>query len=91
MSATTEFQGRAPSWVPDPAIAPVRARIARALFLRAARVLGHGSLTVVMPDGAVAVAGRRDAPTMTIHREAFFHRLATDGRIGFGEAYMAGD
>jgi cyclopropane-fatty-acyl-phospholipid synthase len=91
MSATTEFQGQAPSWVPDPAIAPVRARIARALFLRAARVLGHGSLTVVMPDGAVAVAGRRDAPTMTIHRDDFFHRLATAGRIGFGEAYMAGD
>ncbi len=28
---------------------------------------------------------------MTIARDAFFHRLAAAGKIGFGEAYMAGD
>jgi cyclopropane-fatty-acyl-phospholipid synthase len=28
---------------------------------------------------------------MTIRRDAFFHRLGADGKIGFGEAYMAGD
>ncbi len=28
---------------------------------------------------------------MTVHREDFFHRLGAHGRIGFGEAYMAGD
>ncbi|HET7172091.1 MAG TPA: cyclopropane-fatty-acyl-phospholipid synthase family protein [Gaiellales bacterium] len=77
--------------MPTPPVAPVRARIARALFLRAAGTLPRGSLTVVLPDGRRAVAGRAGAPTMTIHGDAFFHRLGADGRIGFGEAYMAGD
>ena len=90
MSAT-QLEGQARSCVPDPAIAPGRARIARALFLRAARMLPSGALTVVLPDGTTAVAGRPGAPVMTIHRDDFFHRLGTDGRIGFGEAYMAGD
>jgi cyclopropane-fatty-acyl-phospholipid synthase len=91
MTTTAEFRGQARDWVPDAAIAPARARIARALFLRAARTLPPGSLTVVLPDGRTAVAGRRGAPTMRVHREAFFHRLGAHGRIGFGEAYMAGD
>jgi cyclopropane-fatty-acyl-phospholipid synthase len=90
MSAT-QLQGEARGWVPEPVVAPTRAKIARALFLRAARTLPAGSLTVVLPDGTTAVAGRRDAPTMTVHRDDFFHRLGADGRIGFGEAYMAGD
>ena len=41
-----------------------------------------------------AARGRRaepGAPVMTIVRDAFFHRLAAAGKIGFGEAYMAGD
>jgi cyclopropane-fatty-acyl-phospholipid synthase len=74
--------------VPAAPNAPVRARIARALFARAvARLAG---LTVILPDGR---ALRRDpgAPTMTILRESFFDRLGVDGKIGFGEAYMAGD
>jgi cyclopropane-fatty-acyl-phospholipid synthase len=91
MTATTQFRGQARNWVPDPAIAPGRARIARALFLRALRSLPAGSLSVVLPDGRTAVAGRPGAPTMTVQREAFFHRLGAHGRIGFGEAYMAGD
>ena len=91
MSATTQLQGRARNWVPDPVIAPARARIARALFLRAARTLPVGSLSVVLPDGRTAVAGRPDAPRMMVHRDEFFHRLGAHGRIGFGEAYMAGD
>ncbi|HEY7258123.1 MAG TPA: cyclopropane-fatty-acyl-phospholipid synthase family protein [Gaiellales bacterium] len=91
MSTTAQFEGQARSWVPDPAIAPARARIARALFLRAARTLPAGSLSVVLPGGRTAVTGRPGAPTMTVHREEFFHRLGAHGRIGFGEAYMAGD
>jgi cyclopropane-fatty-acyl-phospholipid synthase len=90
MSAT-EIRGEAQSWVPEPTVAPARARIARALFLRAVRTLPVGSLTVVLPDGRTAAAGRPEAPTMTVHREDFFHRLGAHGRIGFGEAYMAGD
>ena len=65
-----------------------RARIARALFLRSVRRL---PLQVVLPDGAVAGQGEPGAPVMTIARDAFFHRLAAAGKIGFGEAYMAGD
>ena len=67
------------------------ARIARALFLRAARTLPVGALTVELPDGSTAVKGGPGSPTLTVHREDFFHRLGAHGRIGFGEAYMAGD
>jgi cyclopropane-fatty-acyl-phospholipid synthase len=80
-----------PPLLPEAVFAPTRARIARALFLRAARLIPPGSLSLVLPDGRSAVAGRRDAPTLTVHREDFFHRLGAHGRIGFGEAYMAGD
>jgi cyclopropane-fatty-acyl-phospholipid synthase len=90
MSAT-QLRGQARNCVPDPAIAPTRARIARALFLRAVRTLPAGALTVVLPDGSTAVTGRPGSPALTIHREDFFHRLGAHGRIGFGEAYMAGD
>ncbi len=65
-----------------------RATIARALFLRSVRRL---PLQVVLPNGAVAGQGEPGAPVMTIARDAFFHRLAAAGKIGFGEAYMAGD
>jgi len=90
MSAT-ELRGEACSLAPDPSFAPARARIARALFVRAVAGLPGHPLTLVMPDGLVAVTGEPGAPTMTVHRESFFHRLGTDRRIGFGEAYMAGD
>ena len=89
-AAHVEVEARRPLH-PDTVAAPTRARIARALFLRAVRLLPAGSLTVVLPDGRTAVAGRRGAPTMTVHREDFFHRLGAHSRIGFGEAYMAGD
>ena len=92
MTAThVEVEARRPLH-PDTVAAPTRARIARALFLRAVQALPAGSLTVVLPDGRTAVAGRRrcadDGP---VHREDFFHRLGAHSRIGFGEAYMAGD
>jgi cyclopropane-fatty-acyl-phospholipid synthase len=77
--------------LPEAVSAPTRARIAKALFLRAVRSLPPGSLSVVLPDGAAASTGRPGAPTMTVHRDDFFHRLGAHGRIGFGEAYMAGD
>jgi cyclopropane-fatty-acyl-phospholipid synthase len=68
--------------------AAARALVARALFLRAVRPL---PLRVVLPGGGSAGRGGPDAPVMRIERDAFFHRLAADGKIGFGEAYMAGD
>jgi cyclopropane-fatty-acyl-phospholipid synthase len=88
--STTQIETRRPL-LPEAVTAPTRARIARALFLRAVRTLPAGALTVVLPDGSTAVTGRPGSPALTIHREDFFHRLGAHGRIGFGEAYMAGD
>jgi cyclopropane-fatty-acyl-phospholipid synthase len=78
-----------PLWrIAHPPRVAARAAIARTLFLRTVRAL---PVRVVLPDGAVAGGGAADAPVMTIRRQAFFHRLGADGKIGFGEAYMAGD
>ncbi|PRX46007.1 cyclopropane-fatty-acyl-phospholipid synthase [Prauserella shujinwangii] len=66
-----------------------RARIAEALFRRAVRAL---DVRVTFPDGTRLGAGGPGAPEMRLHRpETFFHRLGVDAKIGFGEAYMAGD
>jgi cyclopropane-fatty-acyl-phospholipid synthase len=71
-----------------PRRAPVRSRIARALFDHALSRLEH--LEVVGPDGII-LRSDPGAPRMEIVSERFFDRLAVDGKIGFGEAYMAGD
>ncbi|MGI5129045.1 class I SAM-dependent methyltransferase [Pseudonocardia sp. CA-107938] len=72
-----------------PPRSPVRARIAEALFRHAVRPL---PVRVVFPDGRCLGAGGRGAPVMRIERPAaFFHRLGAGSKIGFGEAYMAGD
>jgi cyclopropane-fatty-acyl-phospholipid synthase len=71
-----------------PPRAPIRSRIARALFERTvARLDG---IEVIGPDGS-AIRADPGAPRMEITSDAFFDRLAADGKIGFGEAYMAGD
>ena len=44
------------------------------------------------PDGSSIGAGGAADPVMVINRaDAFFARLATDAKIGFGESYMVGD
>ena len=67
---------------------PGHAGVCRELFMRVARTL---PVRVTLPDGSVT--GSRDAchPMLWIHRDAFFHRVGSDGLIGFGESYMAGD
>ncbi|WP_219417877.1 SAM-dependent methyltransferase [Pseudonocardia nigra] len=68
---------------------PARARIAEALFRRAVRSL---PVRVVFPGGERIGAGGPGSPVMRIVRPAaFFHRLGARSKIGFGEAYMAGD
>jgi cyclopropane-fatty-acyl-phospholipid synthase len=80
---------RSPAEAVSPSLpAPVRAWIAEALFRRALR---RTRLTVVGPDGTAIARGPAGSPAMTIHRPDFFHRLGRDGKIGFGEAYIAGD
>nr|WP_245976510.1 cyclopropane-fatty-acyl-phospholipid synthase family protein [Amycolatopsis palatopharyngis] len=72
-----------------PPHSPWRARIAESLFRRAVRPL---NVRVSLPDGTVLGAGGPGTPQMRLHRPAaFFHRLGVDAKIGFGEAYMAGD
>jgi cyclopropane-fatty-acyl-phospholipid synthase len=89
MTVVSHQAGLDPIWrTPHAPRVAARATIARALFLRTVRML---PLRVVLPDGAVAGRGEPGAPVMTIARDAFFHRLAAGGKIGFGEAYMAGD
>ncbi|HWC34863.1 MAG TPA: cyclopropane-fatty-acyl-phospholipid synthase family protein [Mycobacteriales bacterium] len=76
------WPGMAP---PQPA--RIRAALARAAMRRIARRAG---LRVDLPDGSHF--GPDDAPVMrVISAESFFTRLGRDGKIGFGEAFMAGD
>lgn len=75
--------------VPAAPRAPISAAVARRLMRRAVAAL---PIRVQFPDGTSAGAGDRDDPLMVIHRPRdFFARLGADAKIGFGEAYMAGD
>ena len=71
--------------VPQPA--PVRASLAKLAFRRAARYAG---ICVNLADGRSF--GSPSGPVLDVtNPDAFFARLGRDGKIGFGEAYMAGD
>lgn len=68
---------------------PLRARIARRILRPAANRV---PVRLTFPDGTVWGAGGPDSPEMRIVRpKAFFGRLGAETKIGFGEAYMAGD
>lgn len=65
--------------------------VARAVFDPAVRLV---PVRVDWPDGrrTGGAAGSRDAPAFDLVRpRAFFDRLGRDTKIGFGEAYTAGD
>jgi len=71
--------------VPQPA--PLRAALARLAFRRAARYAG---VCVRFADDRSF--GSPSGPVLEItNPESFFTRLGREGKIGFGEAYMAGD
>ncbi|HVV77820.1 MAG TPA: cyclopropane-fatty-acyl-phospholipid synthase family protein [Mycobacteriales bacterium] len=77
---------RWPDMAPPPP-ARLRAAIARAVMRRVGRRAG---LRVELPDGSHF--GPDDAPLMQIRSpEFFFTRLGRDGKVGFGESFMAGD
>ena len=68
---------------------PLRATIARVVFEHALRRV---PVRVSYPDGRVLEAGSPASPHFAVVRpDAFFARLGHDAKIGFGEAYMAGD
>ncbi|MGW0176441.1 class I SAM-dependent methyltransferase [Rhodococcus sp. NPDC003322] len=74
---------------PTGAIARFGAPVAALLFRRAVARL---DVRVDYPDGTVIGSRDAHAPRMIVHRpDAFARRVAADGLIGFGEAYMAGD
>jgi len=82
---------RAVAWpgIATPPRSPFRAWVAERLFRQAVRTL---PVRVLLPDGSRLGAGGIDTPVMRLLRPAdFFHRLGVDGKIGFGESYMAGD
>ena len=76
---------------PAPPRAALRAAIARRLFVRTVRELPGRPLSVRGPDGRLLVAGAPGACELRVRRDSFFGRLGAAGKIGFGEAYMAGD
>jgi cyclopropane-fatty-acyl-phospholipid synthase len=69
--------------------APLRATIARMIFEHAVQLV---PVRVTYPDGRVLGAGSETSPEFELVRPAaFFARLGRDAKVGFGEAYMAGD
>jgi cyclopropane-fatty-acyl-phospholipid synthase len=69
--------------------APLRAAIARMIFEYAVRRV---PICVTYPDGRVLGGGSVTSPEFELLRpNAFFARLGRDAKVGFGEAYMAGD
>jgi len=78
--------------VPEPARAPIRAMLAKAVLRRAERRL---AFRIVVPDEDRDDASRAhsaDVPIMRLRRpEALYRRVGAGGLIGFGEAFQAGD
>ncbi len=68
---------------------PLKARLA-SWVLRPA--VNRIPVRLTFPDGQSWGSGGPDAPEMKLVRpQSFFARLGADTKIGFGEAYMAGD
>ncbi len=69
--------------------APLGAAIARVIFEHAVAPV---PIRVTYPDGRMLCGGSKTSPEFEVVRPAaFFARLGRDAKIGFGEAYMAGD
>jgi len=68
---------------------PLKARAAKAILRP---TVNSVPVRLTFADGSTWGAGGPDSPEMRIVRpKAFFARLGADTKIGFGEAYMAGD
>ncbi len=70
------------------------APVVKALALRGLRHPVGGSFEVEMPDGSVHRMGSAGAPRtsrIVVRNKDMFRRIASRGRVGFGEAYQAGD
>jgi cyclopropane-fatty-acyl-phospholipid synthase len=68
---------------------PFKARVAKAILRP---TVERVPVRLTFADGSCWGAGAADAPEMRVVRpRSFFARLGADTKIGFGEAYMAGD
>jgi len=66
-------------------------RTATSVLERALAGLDGGTLEVELPGGSVRRFGAGAPVRLMIHDRAFFRRLATRGKLGFGESYTAGE
>jgi len=66
-------------------------RTATAVLERALAGIDGGTLEVELPGGAVRRFGTGAPVRLAIHDRAFFRRVATRGKLGFGESYTAGE
>ena len=66
-------------------------RTAVSVLERALASLEGGTLEVELPGGDVRRFGTGAPVRLAIHDRAFFRRLATRGKVGFGESYTAGE
>ena len=71
--------------------APLVDRVAAAVLERELAHLEGGSLDVTLPDGSRRSFGAGKPVSLEIHDRALFRRLATRGKVGFGESYTAGE
>ena len=73
--------------------ATLRYKMAKKLLLEVARLLPIGSLSVTFPEGdSHEFIGKKDGihAQLTIHEPDGLMRIVKDGKMGFCEAYMAG-
>ncbi|MDX6377860.1 MAG: cyclopropane-fatty-acyl-phospholipid synthase, partial [Gaiellaceae bacterium] len=79
--------------LPRPSAGPLAA-VAQQVILKGLGLMTIGGLVLLMPDGRAHHFGdveSGESKTLEIVRDDFFRRLALRGRVGFGEAYVAGD
>jgi cyclopropane-fatty-acyl-phospholipid synthase len=76
---------------PVAARGPLLQRVASAVLERVLAGLEGGTLEVELPGGGTRRFGAGPPVRLTVHDIAFFRRLATRGKVGFGESYTAGE
>ena len=79
--------------LPRPSAGPLAA-VAERVILKGLGLMSLGGLELVLPDGTERRFGdpqTTEWQRLEIVRDDFFRRLALRGRVGFGEAYVAGD
>jgi cyclopropane-fatty-acyl-phospholipid synthase len=76
---------------PVAARGPLLERAAPAVLECVLAGLEGGTLEVELPGGGTRRFGAGPPVRLTIHDPAFFRRLATRGKVGFGESYTAGE